>query len=207
MARAKKKKTIKNRQDSRLRRLNNILSIVVFVFALYLIVWPFLPKLEFWWKSLTHSDPPLVKVIKSNKPNEAIPDDNTLVIPSIHLQKTIYDGLPYPSLAKGVWHSSHSSTPDRGSNTVMAGHRFTYNGLQRGSSTFYDLDKVKKGDDIVVYWQHKRYNYKVSDTFVVAPSQTSIENPSSQPEITLYTCTPLWTSLNRLVVQARLVNS
>jgi LPXTG-site transpeptidase (sortase) family protein len=207
MAQAKKKTNKKKVEALRLRKFNNFLRIVVFVFALYLIIWPFLPKFEFWWKSLTHSDPPLVKVVKSNKPNEVIPNDNTIVIPSIHLQKTIYDGLPYPSLAKGVWHSSRSSTPDRGSNTVMAGHRFTYNGFQRGASTFYDLDKVKQGDDIVVYWQNKRYNYKVTNTLVVSPSQVSIENPTSQPELTLYTCTPLWTSISRLVVQARLVSS
>jgi sortase A len=207
MALSLKKILVKKKEYNRLRRLNNILSVLVFLFALYLIVWPFLPKLEYWWKSFTHNDPPLVKIVKSNEPNEIIPTDNTLVIPSIHLQKTIYDGLPYPSLAKGVWHSSHSSTPDRGSNTVMAGHRFTYNGFQKGASTFYDLDKVNKGDDIVVYWQHKRYNYKVFDTFIVSPSQISIEAPSTQPEITLYTCSPLWTSISRLVVQARLVRS
>jgi len=197
----------KPNKASRLRKFNNGLSIVVFIVGLYLIVWPFLPKLDFWWKSITHSNPPLVtavnKTTKAN--NEAIPADNTLVIPSLHLQQTIYEGLPYVSLSKGVWHSPRSSTPDKGSNTVIAGHRFTYRGFERGASTFYNLDKLKNGDQIVVYWKHIRYNYRVSNTLIVAPTQISIENPTSQSQLTLYTCTPLWTSLQRLVVQASLV--
>jgi LPXTG-site transpeptidase (sortase) family protein len=197
----------KPKPSSRLRQFNNSLTIVVLIFALYLIIWPFLPKLEFWWKSVRHSDPPLVTAIINAKKtsNTTAPKDNTLVIPALHMQVTVYDGAPYASLAKGVWHSPGSSTPDKAGNTVMAGHRFTYNGFQRGASTFYSLDSLKVGDQVVLYWSGVRYDYRVAKVLVVPPTQISIEAPTARPQLTLYTCTPLWTSLERLVVQASLV--
>jgi len=196
----------KTKKISRLRRFNNYLSVAIIIFALYLIIWPFVPQLDFWWKSVRHTDPPLVTAIISKTKDAEIPQANTLVIPSLHLQETIYGGYPYTALSKGVWHSTNSSTPDKGSNTVIAGHRFTYHGFQRGTATFYNLDKLKTGDQIVVYWQKLRYNYRVSRSFVVQPTDLSIETSTPKPQLTLYTCTPLWTSTNRLIVTAELVS-
>jgi len=197
----------KIKKISRLRRFNNLLTIIVAALALYLIVWPFIPKADFWWKSTTHSNPPLVTAVIKSKPGAVRPPkDNMLVIPSLHLQETIYDGYPYTALSKGVWHSSQGSTPDKGSNTVIAGHRFTYHGFQRGGAAFYNLDKLKSGDQIVVFWHGVRYDYQVFRNFVVQPTQLSIEDPTVKPQLTLYTCTPLWTSTDRLIVTAELVS-
>jgi sortase A len=197
----------KNKKISRLRRFNNFLTVVVIALAVYLIAWPFIPKADFWWKSVRHTNPPLVTAIIKSKPSEVQPPkDNTLVIPSLHLQETIYDGYPYTALSKGVWHSSQGSTPDKGSNTVIAGHRFTYHGFQRGAATFYNLDKLKSGDQIVVFWHGVRYNYQVSRNFVVPPTQLSVEDPTIKPQLTLYTCTPLWTSTSRMIVTAELIS-
>ena len=192
-------------KSTRLRRFNNYLSILVAIFAIYLMVWPFLPQVDYWWKSATNYNPPLVTAINSSKKDKVnSPKDDTLVIPSIHFQETIYDGYPYTALDKGVWHSSHGSSPDKGSNSVIAGHRFTYHGFQRGGAGFYNLDKLQTGDQIVVFWKGIRYDYQVSGSRVVKPTELSIENPTPNPQLTLYTCTPLWTSTSRLVVIAEL---
>jgi LPXTG-site transpeptidase (sortase) family protein len=202
----KKLMKYKSKQSSRLRRFNNLLSVLIALFAVYLVAWPFLPQLDYWWKTARHYNPPLAAaVIKSKSGEVKPPADNTLVIPSIHFQETIYDGYPYTALDKGVWHSSKSSTPDKGSNTVIAGHRFTYHGFQRGSAAFYNLDKLETGDQIVIFWHGIRYNYQVSRSFVVKPTEVSIENSTPMAQLTLYTCTPLWTSTNRLVVTAQLM--
>ena len=37
---------------------------------------------------------------------------------------------------------------------------------------------------------------------VVTPNQTAIQAPTNDNRLTLYTCTPLWTARNRLVVIA-----
>lgn len=152
-----------------------------------------------------HRQPPLVAantpVEDKKSPPENIPKDNTLVIPALNMQEIIQEGPTEATLMKGVWHRPHTSDPSKGSNTVIAGHRFTY----RGAAVFYNLDKVKVGDQIVMYWSGKKYQYEVSRTYIVPPTATEIEQPTDEPILTLYTCTPLWTSKSRLVVEAKLM--
>ena len=189
------------KKTSRLRIFNNVLSIVVMLLALYIILMPFLPSVQFWVKKTTHAYPQLVKQNLPGQPakQETIPAGNTLVIPSIGLQQAVNEGSTIAALRKGVWHRPQTSTPPSGGNTVLAGHRFTYTQPQ---GVFYSLDKVKVGDSIIMYWQGKKYSYKVTKVFVVSPDRIEIEAPTADPTLTLYTCTPLWNPKDRLVVQA-----
>jgi sortase A len=115
------------------------------------------------------------------------------------LQQQVYDGASSTTLRKGVWHRPKTSDPTKGSNTVMAGHRFTY---KNPEGVFYNLDKIKVDDSIVLYWQGKKYTYKVVATFVVTPDRIDVEAPTKDPRLTLYTCTPLWNPKFRLIIQA-----
>jgi len=125
---------------------------------------------------------------------------NTLTISSIGLNnESILEGSTQSTLDKGIWHIPNSSTPDQGSNTVLAGHRYAYTTT---ANSFYFLPNVKTGDRITVTWAGKTYTYKVAMTEVVGSDQTSVENPTSVPTLTLFTCTPLLTGANRFVVQA-----
>lgn len=135
---------------------------------------------------------------------QPIPDNNTLVIPAIGITGEVHEGTSSKTLLKGIWHRPGSSTPDKGGNTVLTAHRFMYT---FGQNTFYHLDKLKEGDVITVYWNRAEYRYKVNSQRVVTPNATAIEQPTVTPTLTLYTCTPLWTSKNRLIVQADLVSS
>jgi LPXTG-site transpeptidase (sortase) family protein len=127
---------------------------------------------------------------------------NQLIIPTLQLDQPIYEGTDtYAELAKGIWRWPGSSTPDQGSNTVLLGHRFTYTN-PRG--VFYFLNLLKAGDEIGVVWRNVTYTYVVYQTEVVTPSHTEILDPTTQPTLTMYTCTPTWWPVNRLVVQAHL---
>ena len=42
--------------------------------------------------------------------------------------------------------------------------------------------------------------------FVVDPTQIEIEAPTDDPILTLYTCTPVWTAAQRLIVRSKLVS-
>ncbi len=55
-----------------------------------------------------------------------------------------------------------------------------------------------------MFWQGKQYVYKVASVSVVPPSDGSVEDNTAQAELTLYTCTPLWSPTHRLVVVADL---
>lgn len=177
-----------------LRKVNNILSIIVCVVALYIIAWPFLPAIG-WW---VRYQAPVI----SAAPHVTLPDagtpGNLLIIPGLGMQQTIHEGQTAATLSKGVWHMPASSTPDKGSNTVFSGHRFTYS----GKSVFYYLDKVKVGDRLYVQWDGKLYQYNVTHIQEVSPDASQVEDPTNDSQLTLYTCTPLWSAKNRLVIQA-----
>ena len=164
---------------------------VVFGLSMYIIFAPL-------WPSATiglQKDPPLVEQEKIGK-QEKIPDKNTLVIPGLKLQQEVLEGGE-AELNRGVWRTSTTGTPLKG-NMVLSGHRFTYG----GPAVFYHLDKVKTGDSIVVFWENKKYNYQVTETFIVKPSQIEILDSTKNQTLTIYTCTPLWTATDRLVIRA-----
>lgn len=191
-----------------LRNFNNFLTLLVAAVALYLVIAPFWPEAS-WW--LRHDSPlkkttPVVSLPQltiNNQPSapnqpQAKAGDR-LIIPAMDLDETIYSG-GIGSLNKGVWRLPYSSTPDKGGNTVLVGHRFTY----AGSAVFYHLDKVKIGDHVGLVWQGKNYEYEVNNMTIVPPSEVSIEANTSEPRLTIYTCT-LFTAKDRLVIQARLI--
>ncbi len=188
-----------------LRRFNNLISLVILVLAAYIFFLPVVPQAG-WW--INHSAPLISKpvytgALPKNVP-PVIPEDNRLIIPAINLNQHIYQGQSIYTVDKGVWIRPNGSMPDKGSNTVMVGHRLTYTDPE---GVFYFLNKLNPGDGITVYWQGKAYTYTVVYTKVVPPTDVAIEGPTANSQLTLYTCTPLWSLNDRLVVVADLVSS
>ena len=184
-----------------LRRFNNFLTIMVVVIGAHIMLTPFLPAIQWWskYEAPIVSSKPTVPTPKATSPTA--PQNNSLFIPALAMQEAVHEGASIYTLRYGVWHLPQSSTPDKGGNTVLAGHRFTY----AGAAVFYNLDKVQAGNDIYMYWNHLRYHYQVSAVRVVAPTEISVEAPTAQPMLTIYTCTPLWSTKQRLVIQAKLM--
>ncbi len=189
-----------------LKAINSALFIATLLVCGYIILAPLLPMAIFWFQS--HTTSRLTQLTSQlhvpAATTRAIPSDNRLVVPAMLLDTQINEGKDLTALRTGPWRRPNTSTPNKGGNTVIAGHRYTYTN-PRG--IFYYLDKLKVGDEIGIFWQGKRYIYKVSKTEVVAPSDTAIEAPTSNAQLTLYTCTPLWWPENRLVVIAQLEKS
>ena len=190
----------------KLARVNTILLVAVIVINGYLLLAPFYPKLAYC--CLYHSQAPastamLKKLVKSRPaPGSPLPDGDWLIVPSMHLEDKIYEGPDLSALKHGPWRRPNTSTPDKGGNTVIVGHRFTYTN-PRG--TFYSLNKVRVGDQIAVIWEHKKYTYAVNNVKEVTPGSLGVEQPTKNAELTLYTCTPLWLPKDRLVVVAQLL--
>lgn len=180
----------------KLRSVNNCLSLIVVGLAVYIMAAPFLPQLAFAWRS--HFVEPITIVVDSEEDDLSLPEDNLIAIPSIQLYEKIHEGQDATALRNGAWRRPHTSTPDQGSNTVVVGHRFTYN----GPATFYHLDKIQKGDEITVVWEQEVYRYEVAFIKVVPADHIAVENSTSEPLLTLYTCTPLWSATERLVIGA-----
>lgn len=184
------------------KKANNVLVIAIVVINLYTLCVPLMPALSFWWQQhVFHASQDLRDKFSTKGSTSApvLPDDNRLVIPEMALNAPIFDGTSPYTVNKGIWRFPASSTPDKGGNTVLIGHRFTYH----GAAVFYHLDLAHPGTKLVLFWQKKPYYYQVSEVKVVPPSDTSIEQPTDDARLTIYTCTPLWTAKNRLVVIAR----
>ncbi|MDL2363217.1 MAG: sortase [Patescibacteria group bacterium] len=185
---------------SRLRRFNHGLTVAVLLVGIYIALSPLLPRLGVLLHNPAPSSAAITKANTQPATSEPIPADDILKIPRLGMTQVIHSGPSIAELSKGVWLVPNTSSPEKKSNTVIVGHRFTY----AGPAVFYFLDKIEVNDRITVDWQKKEYTYKVSEIKVVPPTETSVQKATSKPQLTLYTCTPLLTAKNRLVITAPL---
>lgn len=147
----------------------------------------------------------------------AVGPNPKLIIPKINVDvPVVWDTKPdYDSqmaaMEKGVaWFGipGADSKPGQVGNTVLSGHS-SNDVIDSGNYKFIfaRLEHLKRGDSIFINYQSKRYSYTITKTEVVKPSQVSkLVYPASKPMLTLITCTPLGTSLNRLLVTAEQVS-
>jgi LPXTG-site transpeptidase (sortase) family protein len=194
--------------------INTVLFTAVVAIGIYLIVAPVLPDLVYYIRYYTKKEQiytyQRTTNLRSNNVEEVElfdgelpppPGQNLLFIPKIGVRASIEEGNSVSVLEKGIWHRPKTGNPAAGGNTVFVAHRFLYTS---GPNTFYHLDKLAPGDRFAVWWEGTRYEYTVESEGEVRPSATEIELPTSDNRVTLWTCTPLFTAKNRLVVVAKL---
>lgn len=146
-----------------------------------------------------------------------VTQDPKIIIPKINVDVPVaYDigtdnASQMAAMAKGLAHfpiPGANSHPGEIGNTVLAGH--SSNDLfDTGDYKFIfaQLDKLIIGDSIYANYKGKRYTYVVTKTQVVAPTDVSaLVYPTDKPILTLLTCTPVGTALNRLLVTAEQVS-
>ena len=199
----------------RQRKALKILAITLIVIGIVVISYPFFPLIRY---SVSEPEPyypfatQLVNDDESNNLpdierretsiplNEAgIPLENYLVVPKIGVYIKIIEGTNEGlCLNQGAWHLPDTSNPVAGSNMVISAHRFRYR--PPSSETFYLLDKIVNGDNFIVYWEEQEYDYVVTETKIVEPNKVSIKEATESPRVTLFTCTPLFSTDKRLVV-------
>ena len=139
-------------------------------------------------------------VVKKSVQLEKIPNYNMIVIPRMGVKAIINEGTTADTLGKGIWRMPQGANPADGGNTVITAHRYLYR--PPDPRTFFLIDKLIPGDTFYVYWKGKRYDYKVCESKIVSPNEVNILYNTSTNQITLFSCTPLFTSDNRLVVIA-----
>ena len=96
----------------------------------------------------------------------------------------IYDDVPFPG-ASGT--------------TAIAGHRTTYR------APFRHIDKLQRGDVIVVEMPYGRFTYAVQETRIVPPNRLSVLRRVTYDRLVLSARHPLYSAAKRIVVFARLV--
>jgi len=192
----------------KLARINTTLLCAIILVNGFIIVMPFMPALHFWLQSHDETRQKLTAVLHAptvqkpiGQPQQPapVPDGNRLVIPAMMLDVPFFESPSARVLNQGPWLRPHTSTPEKGGNTVIAAHRFTYTDPE---GDFYHLDRLKVGDEIGVFRNKHKYLYTVTSTKVVKATALEIEAPTDTPQLTLYTCTPLWLPKDRLVIIA-----
>jgi sortase A len=149
--------------------------------------------------------------------NVAVSPEPKLIIPKINVDVPVeYNTTPdYDAQMKAMENGvayfgipGANSRPGQIGNTVLSGHS-SNDIIDQGSFKFIfaRLDQLNNGDTIYVNYQSKRYSYTVTKKEVVKPTDVSkLVYPTDKPILTLITCTPLGTSLNRLLITAEQVS-
>lgn len=125
-----------------------------------------------------------------------------VIINSVNIEGYIAQGLSSETMMRGFWHFPTSIYPGTQGNSVIIAHRFQY--LPPAKNTFFNLDRVRVGDSVILQGDGGEYTYIVTNIKEVDPNDTSVLMQTDDYRVTLITCTPLWTNHKRLVVTAKL---
>jgi sortase A len=136
-----------------------------------------------------------------------------MVIPKIEEREMVVEGVDTESLRKGPGHypdcrrgfekplctDQEEIWPGEVGRVIISGHRTTY------GAPFYDLDRLRRGDEIRLETKWGDFTYEVTGSEIVPPNSTDIATPvSDKPELVLTTCNPRFSAAERLIVSAEL---
>lgn len=140
-----------------------------------------------------------------------------LIIPKINVDVPVIYGVgtdeasQLKAMEKGVAHFAipgANSRPGEVGNTVLSGH--SSNDLfDQGEYKFIfaQLEKLQVGDTLYANYESTRYTYVITKKEVVRPTEVNkLVYPTDKPVMTLITCTPLGTAIDRLLVTAEQVS-
>lgn len=122
-------------------------------------------------------------------------------IDAIDASFVVVDGADSDSLRSGPGIYDDVPFPGAPGTTAIAGHRTTYR------APFRRIDRISRGDAIVVEMPYGRFTYEVEKTRIVAPTQVSVIRRVGYDRLVLSACHPLYSAKQRIVVFARLVDA
>jgi sortase A len=124
-----------------------------------------------------------------------------IAIPKIGLSMVVVEGTDTAQLQQGPGHYPGTPLPGEAGNAAIAGHRTTY------LHPFYNLDQLVPGDDITVTTLQGVFEYQMTSSEIVDPTDVAVVDDTTTPQLTLTTCNPRFSASQRLVVHAALVAS
>jgi sortase A len=119
-------------------------------------------------------------------------------MPRIGASLVFVEGTGDSTLRTGPGHYPDTPLPGAPGTTAIAGHRTTY------GAPFRRIDKLRKGDEIVVEMPYGRFSYKVESKKIVPPSATYVTRRVKHDRLVLTACHPLYSAQQRIVIFAKL---
>jgi sortase A len=145
-----------------------------------------------------------------------IPNDTSfdILIPKLGANAKVFPNIDasdpnqfLPILKEGVAHAKGSVFPGMKGNIYLFAHSTdNFWDVGRYNAVFYLLKDLNPGDDVVIFFQNKRYNYVVTGSKVIDPTDVSyIVDAQNKNEETLIlqTCWPPGTTCKRWIVFAK----
>lgn len=146
----------------------------------------------------------------SEKPEEPVQvaPDPKVIIPVIGVDAPVVFGMTsvvehdvQRALQDGVVHYANTAQPGEPGNGVYVGHSSNAPWVPgHYKFVFTALENVNLNDTFYINKDGKQYEYKVVSKKVIDPHDTSVLNGTDKPTATLITCTPVGTSLHRMVI-------
>lgn len=155
---------------------------------------------------------------------EVGPPENRLIIPKLNLNVPLVQPAftallkeDWPQVEKdiqqalegGVVHYPGTARPGQAGNFFVTGHSSYYPWSAGNYKTvFARLHQLNVGDEYWVYYGGDKHRYIVVEKKEVSPADISVlDQPTGQRMATLMTCTPVGTTLRRLIVLAQEIDS
>ena len=104
----------------------------------------------------------------------------------------IMEGVSMGHLSRGVCHVSNSPTPGQGGNCIIEGHNLAEFGWWKAQSFFSVLEVVQKGTPIYVFYNGRKYSYKVKEKTYKSVNDPKLYDITPGERLTLLTCVSTW---------------
>jgi sortase A len=166
-------------------------------------------------EQLIKTQPSIFNSVLSGKREEILyPQDPafSVVIPKIGANEKIVANVDADNeeeyirvLLHNIAHAKGTAYPGINGTTYLFAHSTdNFWNVGRYNAVFYLLNKMEKGDDVVLFYNNKRFNYIVSDTKIIDPEDTHYiaSNLGQGEQVILQTCWPPGTAWKRLLIFA-----
>ena len=136
--------------------------------------------------------------------NLSLPTEPGLIIESIGVRGKIHPGENWQEILKqGIWQVPNFGTPEDNSQPIiLAAHRWGYlnwTNQFRYLNSFYNLPKLKIGDQVKINYNQRQYTYEITS------QEVGEQITDYSADLILYTC-QLWNSPIRIIKYAKLTN-
>lgn len=130
---------------------------------------------------------------------EAVVELGRIELPSIGVDKALFEGVSLTVLDHGPGHWPGTAMPGHVGNVVIGGHRTSHD------KPFRHIDDLAPGDEVVFTTSEGRFVYTVTSTEVVYPDAIWIIDQTQAYTATLFACHPVGSTKQRLVVHLEMV--
>lgn len=133
-------------------------------------------------------------LLKEPLPGDAI---GKIELPTLGRDYYVVEGDDGATLRKGPGHYPDTPLPGERGTVAIAGHRTTH------GAPFRTIDRLRKGNKIVLSMPYARFTYTVVKTRIVDPTDVAVKKPVGYNQLILSACHPLYSAAQRIVVFAR----